>query len=211
MTANETSTATASREESLRLALGRAVAYAHLALGFSYPEASTMDVFGQADKLPAGPIGDALCALRDAATDLDELQASYMRVFDPRQNPIELEAEHRTNHFQQRSELLVDVTGFYRAFGVAPDRERPDHIACELGFLHLLAEKEARAIRAGEDEAAGICAEAREKFLTDHVLAWYGALVAGVRVRADQGRDRFYRALADAFEAVMQAEEELNR
>ena len=131
-----------------------------------------------------------------------------MRIFDPRRAPYPYEAEYRTEHFRQRTDLLADLMGFYQAFAVSPDHERPDHIACELEFVHLLSLKEALAIRDGRGEQADICASARAKFLTEHLLLWYERVVEMIRLRATGPEDRFYLALADLLEALMAQEKE---
>jgi TorA maturation chaperone TorD len=72
---------------------------------------------------------------------------------------------------------LADIAGFYRAFGVeiTPGTERPDHIAVELEFMHLLAVKE--VVAAGREdggEHARICRDARATFFRDHLGRWFG-------------------------------------
>jgi TorA maturation chaperone TorD len=67
---------------------------------------------------------------------------------------------------------MADVAGFYRAFGVevAPGGERPDHVAAELEFMHLLAVKEAIARdRPDASEQAEVCRDAARTFLRDHL------------------------------------------
>ncbi len=200
------STDTALPDEARLVALGRAAAYACLARGFTRP-GEDMQV-PPAD--PGDPLGRNMHALREAleASETDQLRQAYMRVFDPRNPPYPLEGEHLAEHFRQRTDLLADVMGFYKAFAVTPDHERPDHIACELDFIHVVSLKEARALEAGQAEQAEICAAARQAFLADHLLQWYDRVVELVRKRA-RPEDRFYRALADLLETLMVREKEL--
>ncbi len=201
------STDTASLDEAQLVALGRSAAYACLSAGFVWPAADTP---APAAVDAEGPLGRLIGALGQAraATDLEQLQSGYMCIFDPRQAPHPFEAEHLTEHFRQRTDLLSDLNGFYQAFAVSPDHERPDHIACELEFVHLLSLKEALALRDGRGEQAEICAEARQKFLNEHLLLWYEPIVEVIRLRATRPGDRFYLALADLLEALMAQEKE---
>ena len=194
-------------DEACRTALGRAAVYACLARGFV--AAAAMPAWPDADGEGSDPLALHVRALRDAAeaSDPAELRRAYMRIFDPRNPPYPLEAEHRAEHFRQRTDLLADVMGFYKAFAVEPDHERPDHVACELDFIHVVSLKEARALAAGRTEQADICADARRAFLADHLLTWYEAVVAMVRKRA-RPADRFYRALADLLDTLMLQEKE---
>lgn len=78
---------------------------------------------------------------------------------------------------------MADVAGFYRAFGFALGqvvRERPDHVAVELEFMHVLALKEAYAWHVGEPEHAAICVDAQQKFLQDHLGRWFDLFTQGV-------------------------------
>jgi len=207
---NGTSTDTASRDEAALVALGRSVVYGYLALGFAYPGKALPLQAPEGSSLAVGPIEKALRDMQDAAraAQLGALQRSYMRVFDPRRPPLPLEAELRNDAAPQRAFLLADIMGFYRAFGMAPRHERPDHIACELEFLSVLGIKEALALQRGRLQEAHITADARGKFLREHLCCWSEALLRLVRRRAAERHDRFYLALADAFETTLREEEE---
>jgi len=67
---------------------------------------------------------------------------------------------------------MADIAGFYHAFGFEVRGQRPDHIAPELEFVALTLAKEAYARLSGEAEGGEICAEAREKFLAEHLCRW---------------------------------------
>lgn len=75
---------------------------------------------------------------------------------------------------------LADVAGFYRAFGMSVDRERPDHVVAELEFVALVLLNEAEAIRADDAEGAVICADALRHFVRDHLGIWVDAWAARV-------------------------------
>jgi TorA maturation chaperone TorD len=73
-------------------------------------------------------------------------------------------------------EEMADIAGFYKAFGVVPDGERPDYISAELEFMKLLTMKEAKALINNETENAKTCLSAQKKFLDSHLGRWVKAL-----------------------------------
>lgn len=96
------------------------------------------------------------------------------------------ETEYGRQHVFGQSQELADIRGFYEAFGVRPRRggERPDHAACEVEFLAILALKEATAIATGEGERVSICREAAARFVADHAGRWLPALAGRLASRA---------------------------
>lgn len=100
------------------------------------------------------------------------------------------EAGYGTNHVFQETHCLADVAGFYRAFGLEPceaKRERPDHIAVELEFMHVLALKEAYALAHDWDEKAEVCREAQAGFLRDHLGRWAPSFLKSLAERTRGG------------------------
>ncbi|MFW6189493.1 MAG: TorD/DmsD family molecular chaperone [Planctomycetota bacterium] len=200
----------ASPDESALVALGQGTVYAHLAQGFAFPRQPLMDLVREQMEPSDGPVGATLSSLREEArrAGLQQLRRGYMRVFDPKEPPFPLEAEHTCENFRQKVLLLSDLMGFYRAFGAEVRCQRPDHVASELDFLYLLSLKEALARRDGDDQKVETTREARDKFLREHLLRWYPAVLGQVRDRATEPQDAFFRALADALETVLQQEGE---
>jgi TorA maturation chaperone TorD len=96
------------------------------------------------------------------------------------------ETEFGRRHLFGQSQELADIRGFYEAFGVRPRRggERPDHLACELEFLSLLAIKEATSLALGEDDRVSICRDAARRFVEDHPGRWVAATAARIAARA---------------------------
>ncbi|MEM4311955.1 MAG: molecular chaperone TorD family protein [Nitrososphaerales archaeon] len=66
----------------------------------------------------------------------------------------------------------ADISGFYRAFGMKPKGELPDHLVAELEFIALLYTKESYALLMKDHLNASICQEARVKFLVEHLSKW---------------------------------------
>ena len=82
-------------------------------------------------------------------------------------------AEHLVKNEFQRANLLSDIMGFYTAFGLEPDLERPDSITCEMDFMHYLIFKRDRlgsgaAVDDAQDKA-DICRDAEKKFFVEHL------------------------------------------
>lgn len=110
----------------------------------------------------------------------------------------------RGGDFRQTQDL-ADLMGFYQAFGVnlrdgEESRERPDHIAVELEFLHFLCWKEAAARIEGDEEHISVCLDAERKFLADHLGRWAELFSRGLEKTAPEG---FYAALAALLRAVV--------
>lgn len=94
---------------------------------------------------------------------------------------------------EQRAQMLADVSGFYRAFGMQPSvthPERPDHVTLELEFMAVLIDLECRAMDAsggGESEIASRCRSAQRRFLSEHLAWWVPAFAKLLAHRAGPG------------------------
>lgn len=178
----------------LDVALARADVYRILAAGFRDP-----DDAGAEDALDADALRDATddlgipippTAWRDLASIVDrrarsaEHRAIFGHVVAHGCPPYETEYGRR--HVFGQSQELGDIRGFYEAFGVRPRSggERPDHLACELEFLALLALKEATALAIGDRGACDITRSAVRSFLGGHAGRWLPALAGRIAQRA---------------------------
>lgn len=114
-----------------------------------------------------------------------ELTRLFVRGVVP---PYETSYESARSAPGGKTLALADIAGFYRAFGFQAQGERPDHLAPELEFVSLLCIKEAYARLVGEREGAEVCAEARSKFIREHLAPWLPSFRERVREEAaDQG------------------------
>jgi DMSO reductase family type II enzyme chaperone len=108
-----------------------------------------------------------------------------------------------------RAQVIADVAGFYRAFGLEPSRDMPeryDHVALELEFMAWLVAKQRHALDAGTDaqvrQNADICDAAARRFFQQHVAWWVPAFAHALRRRTSG----FYRDLADALAGFVHIE-----
>lgn len=195
------------------LALCRATLYNALALGFRVPTEET--VARLASPEGAGALADA-AAVVDAnegsglaptvrglpgngSRSVTELSASFRRLFGhTARGPVPpYETEYGQEAIFQQPQELADLTGFYRAFGLAlrtGEHERADHLSCECEFLSFLALKEAYAL---EHQDAPMLEETRKAtrlFLRDHLGRFVPAFTKNL-IRED--RDGFYGTLGE--------------
>ncbi|HDZ22473.1 hypothetical protein LCGC14_0615620 [marine sediment metagenome] len=216
MGSDKTSTMKSGDPAAQALLADRSAVYIVLARGFSQPDETVLDFLRQCDQ--AGPRGDSdvgtslaalLASIRDG--DLDKLQQAYMRLFDPVNGPFPYESEHKTGHDFAKANILADIMGFYRAFGVEPSGDRADHMAAELEFMHLLTLKEHYAAGKGDQEHATLCREAGQKFFRDHLSLWTEGLLAAMRAslsKDDRDHHLFYEHLMSLLECFISSEKE---
>ncbi len=136
---------------------------------------------------------------------LPELQATYRRTFGTA-GSLCYETEYGLPHEYRQSQEMADIAGFYRAFGFnlgGEVRERPDHVAVELEFMHILALKEAYALETDIPEHVEICADAQGKFLQDHLGCWVNLFAQSV---AHNAPDSLFVALAQFAADFVQAD-----
>lgn len=111
----------------------------------------------------------------------------------------------------QRSNMLADVAGFYRAFGLKPSTnnpDRPDHIAVQCEFLAQVLNLWQASQRAVPEALAHaeVCRDAVERFLREHVVWWFPAFA---RLLARQDPGGFYEAVARFLAALVASERAL--
>ena len=192
------------------VAFARAAAYRLLAASLAYPTPEALARI--ADALPAAAAArrrltpasaralDRLIAALDVLPP-DEAERAYVRVFGHAGTPaaVPYEAPYVTTNVFQETGVLADVAGFYRAFGVVADRERPDHVALELEFAHLLCFKEGYARRHHGPAEAALCAEAQGAFLATHLGRWAATFFRRLRTSAAGTHYALVAELGEAF------------
>ncbi len=187
-------------------AIRRAQIYRFLADAFLYPTENWLDDLPLLEPILRDlDTGDI--ELRTSDFGLTDLQAEHRRAFGLA-GSLCYETEYGLPHEFRHSQELADIAGFYRAFGFGIGgkvRERPDHLAAELEFMHLLALKEAVATESGIAEHVEICADAQRKFLQDHLGRWIGWFAESLARSAEDGP---YPALACFASAFVRADAE---
>lgn len=136
---------------------------------------------------------------------LQALQAAHRRAFGA-VGSLCYETEYGLPHEYRQSQEMADIAGFYRAFGFTTGgevRERPDHVAVELEFMHVLALKEAYAAAQGLDAEKAICVDAQRKFLQDHLGRWFELFAQSLALNTG---DAPYLALARFASAFIRAD-----
>lgn len=239
----ETTVAEMSADPTLELA--RQFIYQFLSIASSDPSSARWKrLIGPALQDAAS---DAAEILRDAAArsdgdlapgELPPEQFDLRPMIDMLQNPaLDIESgfqqvfglimskqcpPYETEYYPQtfsvfRSQMLADVAGFYRAFGLEPSRDRPDrhdHIALELEFMAWMIARTERSRRLSKLGLAqtDICFAAQRRFFEKHLAWWVPAFARVLRRRADASigdsdqTRTFYGELATALAALIHIE-----
>jgi TorA maturation chaperone TorD len=166
------------------------IRYKMLAAAFSYPDEAFFQRFPE------------------AVEEKDSIVREYDRLF--RAGIVWLYgAEHLAENEFQRANLFSDIMGFYLAFGVEPDKERPDSLSCEMEFLHYLIYKRVQALKGpGEDESsekARICSDAERKFFVEHLAPAAQKIAEGIVSLSDLC---FYKEAARNLLGFLESERE---
>lgn len=128
----------------------RMLKYKTFAAAFSYPDEEFFGFF------PA------------LLSEKDKLISEYDRLFRAKEVWL-YGTEHMAKNEFQRTNYMADIMGFYKAFGVEPDKDRPDSLSGELEFMHYLIFKELRALERKSEENAFVCLDAQKKFFAEHL------------------------------------------
>jgi TorA maturation chaperone TorD len=141
-------------------------------------------------------------AVRSAHADAEGLRWSHDRIFN-RSMPPPYETTYTSGG---STPDLADIAGFYRAFGVDIEGEKPDHVVAELEYLAILALREARAADAGRPHDAETCRNARRAFIREHAGCWLDALADRIQQSGlHEAHALLVRAAARAVEADARA------
>lgn len=130
---------------------------------------------------------------------LSDLQAEHRRVFS---NVITLdcppyETLFGNDHVFAQSQVMGDIAGFYRAFGLELSKdihERLDHLSVEFEFMHFLAYKESYSRCHDGAEKTEIVVEAQKKFVKNHIGRWVPLFCRMLAKKADDG---LFKLVAD--------------
>lgn len=132
----------------------RMQSYATFAAAFSYPDEKFFENFPQPSESKERMISD------------------YDKLFRAGTVWLYCTEYMATNEFQ-RAKLLSDIMGFYMAFGLEPDKDRPDSIACEMEFMNYLIFKRDRIgqglVPDDPQAKADLCRDAEKKFFSEHL------------------------------------------
>lgn len=128
-----------------------------------------------------------------------DLQAEHRRVFS---NVITLdcppyETLFGNDHVFAQSQVMGDIAGFYRAFGVELSKdihERLDHLSVEFEFMHFLAYKESYSRCHDGADKTQIVLDAQKKFVKNHIGRWVPLFCLMLGKKADSG---LYKHVAD--------------
>jgi DMSO reductase family type II enzyme chaperone len=194
----------------------RSQIYHLLALGFKYPTREMFvlyqdgnfmaELFELFSSLPhlSGIALQAAGAGDQAHPDLEgvdyrDFEVKYVGAFDvgfpePPCPPY----EGFYNSGVSKTEVMLDVSAFYRHFGLVMSqeegkRELSDYLCAELEFLHFLTFKEAQARDENEQELLKGYILAQKDFLERHMITWLPKFCD--KVQAEEGLP-FYPRLA---------------
>jgi len=199
----------ASRHGPIAKTLSRNTMYALLARGFRYPEDDAFTPFSDGEFARAIDEAIKICApdLLDGfeakyaaglkiTTSIDSLVSAYLNAFETNLPEPSVSLYEGSYHQQgNRPALLIELKGFYSAFGLAvaeSDNDLEDSITAELEFMQFLTAKQAQAEGEGLDRKSYL--HAQRDFLDRHLAAWLPALQAEVLANVTHP---FYSALTN--------------
>lgn len=182
-----------------------AVTYRALSRLLSYPEAQIqtearlcIDIVRREGLVPER-IGNALGKLADhiAGSDLFEVQAAYVDLFD-RTRSVSLHLyEHVHGESRERGPAMVGLVELYRAHGLEMGvSDLPDYLPVFLEFLSILPEEEAASL-IGEAAHVLEAIEERLKKRQSPYRALFGALLSISDKPADRAAVESLLAIVD--------------
>jgi DMSO reductase family type II enzyme chaperone len=188
-------------------ALCRAAVYRALSIGLSMPSAERLEQITSSDArlaLAEAWPGSSITAWIGTWNDLtlDNWRTDHARLFGhtARGTACPYESEYGIQGLFSQPRQLASIMGFYHAFGLeisGGERERADHVSCELEFLEFLSRREAAGVQCEETR------NAMRLFLREHT-ARFGFAFA--RLLKDNSGGGFYGALGAVLEEFLSLE-----
>lgn len=158
--------------------------YKMLSVAFSYPDKDFFEFFPE------------------LMPEKESLIREYDRLFRAKEIWL-YGTEYTSEHEFQKSNNLSDIAGFYKAFGLEIDNDRPDSLEAELEFMHYLIFKE---INAPDKEKAETCADAQRKFFAEHLSPMARTIAQKIIAETVEG---FYKDIAAEMLNFLKSEEGL--
>ena len=120
---------------------------------------------------------------------LTELAVDYARVFighgvDAFSAAYPFESVYTSEKRLLMQDARDEVLAIYRSMGLDKQeswKEGEDHIALELEFMRVMAERTGEALQKGDEEAAASLLMTQKNFLHDHLVAWTPMLTADMK------------------------------
>ena len=151
-----------------------------------------------------------LAASDDAA--IEQLAVTFNRVFFgmgplTAQKAFPYESVYTSEGGLMMQDAYSQVLHIYRdaQFAKNPDFKEPeDHLAVELAFMALLAERAVERLREADADGAEAALRDQLTFMREHLLNWIDPFIADMLKAAEGG---FYAHLASFTEAYLKADE----
>ncbi len=166
----------------------RMAKYKSFALAFSYPDEEFFKTFS------------------DLAQSKQEMQREYDHLFRVKEIWL-YGAEYTIKSEFQRANYLADIMGFYRAFGLDTNKDRPDSLTNELEFMYYVIYKRLHAQENSDEKVAkeriDICFDAEKKFFNEHV---YPAATKIAQEIISKTNNTFYQEMASEMREFLEDE-----
>jgi putative dimethyl sulfoxide reductase chaperone len=144
---------------------------------------------------------------------ITELAVDYSRVFighgvDAFSAAYPFESVYTSEKRLLMQDARDEVLAIYRSCGLDKQdswKEGEDHIALELEFEHVLANRTVEALKKGDEDSAIGLLTTQKNFLEDHLGSWVGMLVVDMKRFAKTDLYMGLAYLVDGFIATDQA------
>lgn len=145
-----------------------------------------------------------------------ELAIDYVRTFvghgvNAFSAAYPFESVHTSERRLLMQEARDEVLAIYRANNLKRGdtwNEGEDHIALELEFMQVMANRTAEALEAGDEDGAIVLLRTQYGFLEDHLINWVPMLVSDMGKFAQTD---FYKGAAQLLLGFVETDEELLR
>ncbi|MBI1997804.1 MAG: molecular chaperone TorD family protein [Deltaproteobacteria bacterium] len=118
---------------------------------------------------------------RGMAASYEEFQSAYIGLFEVGGEMGAPSPLYEGEYGGGRMKVMEEVLRFYHYFGLRlseEKRDRPDHLASELEFMHLLTFKETEGLLQGADRSA--YRQAEQDFLRFHLTDFVASVAAKI-------------------------------